>query len=215
MTYDIPVKLFSFHLVVMAVFLLAAEGRRLSRVLFGASAPASTEPPLARGRTALSTLLAAQVTFGAWLVWSDAVGNYHAWRSSGPTAPKPPLWGIWNVETMKIDGQTRAPLIDDYGRWRRMIVEGTRGVTFQRMDDTTVTYAAKVDVAAGSMVLTKNGDPTGTATFVFQRPAPDRLTLDGVMDGQNVSMQLRLVNRDTFLLVSRTFNWIQERPFNR
>jgi hypothetical protein len=35
------------------------------------------------------------------------------------------------------------------------------------------------------------------------------------MDGHKLRMQLRLFDRDSFLLVSRGFHWIQEYPFNR
>ena len=47
------------------------------------------------------------------------------------------------------------------------------------------------------------------------RPAPDQLTLDGNMDGHTVHMQLELLDRNQFLLVSGGFRWIQEYPDNR
>ena len=49
MTYDVPVKLFSFHLVLMSIFLLAPEMRRLLNVLvFNRTAEPSTDRRLAR-----------------------------------------------------------------------------------------------------------------------------------------------------------------------
>jgi len=41
------------------------------------------------------------------------------------------------------------------------------------------------------------------------------LVLDGDMDRHKVHMQLKLLDRNKFLLVSRGFHWIQEIPFNR
>jgi hypothetical protein len=35
------------------------------------------------------------------------------------------------------------------------------------------------------------------------------------MDRHKVHMQLKLLDRKTFLLVSRGFHWVQEFPFNR
>ena len=35
------------------------------------------------------------------------------------------------------------------------------------------------------------------------------------MDGHAVHMQLKLKDRNQFLLVNRGFHWIQEYPFNR
>lgn len=46
------------------------------------------------------------------------------------------------------------------------------------------------------------------------RPSTDQLTLDGKMDGHDVHMQLKLVDRNKFLLVNRGFHWVQA-PFIR
>jgi hypothetical protein len=47
------------------------------------------------------------------------------------------------------------------------------------------------------------------------RAAEDQLTLDGNMDSHKIHMQLHLVDRTKFALVSRGFHWAQEYPFNR
>ena len=69
--------------------------------------------------------------------------------------------------------------------------------------------------AKKTLVLTKGSDKNWKATFTFQRPTPNRLTLDGEMDGRKTQMQLQLVDRTKFLLLSRGFHWIQEYPLNR
>jgi hypothetical protein len=53
------------------------------------------------------------------------------------------------------------------------------------------------------------------ATLNFVRPVNDQLTLDGNIDGREIHMGLQLVNRNSFLLVSRGFHWVQDYPFNR
>jgi len=58
-------------------------------------------------------------------------------------------------------------------------------------------------------------DKNWTASFTFQRPAGDQLILDGRMDNHQVHMELQLTDRNSFLLVSRGFHWIQEAPFGR
>jgi len=50
--------------------------------------------------------------------------------------------------------------------------------------------------------------------FVFERPSPDRMTLEGFMDGKPVRMRLALFPRERFL-PSRGFSWVQEYPYNR
>jgi hypothetical protein len=216
MTYDIPVKLFAFHLILIGLVLLAPEMRRLANVvILNRAAGPSTMPPLARRTTVRRILIAAQIVFGAYVIGTSYVEAHASWMSRGGGAPKPPLYGIWTVEKMTIDGVERAPLVTDWGRWRRVVISTPTSMAFHRMDDSFVIYGAKVDAAAKSIDVTSPADKNWKAHFAFQQPAPDTLLLDGEMDGHKVHVETRLFDRSTFLLISRGFNWIQERPFNR
>jgi hypothetical protein len=63
---------------------------------------------------------------------------HQRWYTYGGGAPKPALYGIWAVETMMIDGVERAPLVNDYDRWSRVIVQNTNVLIFERMDGTFI-----------------------------------------------------------------------------
>jgi uncharacterized membrane protein YphA (DoxX/SURF4 family) len=229
MTYDIPVKLFSFHLVLMSLLLIAPDLRRLARLfVLNRPVPPSSAPPLARSRTGRRIAAAAQLAMAAWLVGSNAFESWQSYRMRGPDAPKPPLYGIWDVETLSIDGVTRAPLITDYDRWRRVIVQTAAGITFQRMDDSFASFRAKVDAAAGTITLTNGGpNPANPALFIpadqeravgrfeFRRLSAERFILEGDMDGRKMRMELQHRDRSTFRLVQSRFHWVQDYPFNR
>jgi hypothetical protein len=216
MTYDTPVKLFSFHLLLMAVFLLAPEFPRLADFFFRnrAAAP-STQPQLFQTRRANRIALAAQIAFGIWLIGMNAYSGVGAWHTFGGGHPKSALYGIWDVDELSIDGKIRSPLLIDYGRWRRAIFEFPDRMAFQRMDDSFARYGASINTNDKTMALTKGGDKNWKANFTFQRAAEDQLILDGNMDSHKVHMQLHLVDRSKFLLVSRGFHWVEEYPFNR
>jgi hypothetical protein len=216
MTYDVPVKLFSFHLLLMASFLLAPEFPRLVRFFFlNRAVEPSTQPQLCRTRRANRIALAAQLIFGFLLVAGNAYSGWNGWYAYGGSRARSALYGIWNVEQLSIEGQVRSPLLTDYGRWRRAIFDFPTRMAFQRMDDSLANYTASINADAKTLALTNNADKNWKAEFKFQRIAPDRLTLDGNMDSHNVHMQLKLVDRNKFMLVSRGFHWIQEYPINR
>jgi hypothetical protein len=216
MAYDIPVKLFSFHLILMSLFLLAPDARRLLNVLV-LDRPADRSPVQSPGGTARAIRIGVilQMVFGAYLVGMNIRGSLEGWKQYGGGAPKSPLYGIWNVAYMSIDDVERAPLINDYDRWRRVVFDRPTAVTFQRMDDTFARLGSKIDMEAKSLTLSKRDDPKWTATFSIEQPAADRMILKGAMDGKNVQMRLELFPRERFLLVNRGFNWIQEYPFNQ
>jgi hypothetical protein len=216
MTYDVPVKLFSFQLLLMSLVLIAPDMKRLTRVLvLNKTAEPGARPPLFHRRRLRIGIVAAQLLFGAYITGSNFLEARQSWSAYGGGAPKSALYGIWNVDEMRVDGVVRAGLIGDYGRWKRLIFQSPTAMTFQRMNDTFQGYPAKIDDAVKQLTLTLSADKNDTATFAIDRPAADRLILDGTMGGRKVRFDMRLMDRESFLLVSRGFNWIQERPFNR
>jgi hypothetical protein len=216
MTYDVPVKLLSLHLILISLFVLAPDFRRLAEFLFlnRATGP-STTLPIFRSARGGRIGLWAQIAFGLWLLGMNAYGSHKSWYEYGGGRPKSLLYGIWDVERMSINGQVRAPLTTDYGRWRRVIFDFPQAIAFQRMDSSVLSYAAAINGEHRTITLTKSGDKKWKANFTFERNAADQLTLDGDIDNQKIQMHLKLFERSRFLLVSRGFHWIQEFPFNR
>ena len=180
-------------------------------------ASVSTVPPLGRRRRAIQAGIALQILFGVFFLWRGLSGAVQSSATFGAGAPKPPLYGIWVIDRMTIDGIERAPLVSDYERWRRVVVQTATSVTFWRMDDTPYGVPAQVDLTAKTMTLTLGqGDQRKTiGTFSVDQPAPDRLVLDGALNGRKIRMETHLFPREKFLLVNRGFSWIQELPFNR
>jgi hypothetical protein len=112
---------------------------------------------------------------------------------------------------MQINGIERLPLVTDYERWRRVVVQSAGNqvfMAFWRMDDTFFQMPAIVDLNK-QMIWISQGQ------FSLQQPAPDKLNLEGDLQGKKIRIETTLFPREKFLLVSRGFNWIQELPFNR
>jgi len=216
MTYDVPVKLFAFHLILLAVLLLAPDARRLANVFFlNRPVAPSAETPLFRSARANRIALGAQILFGVALVGMNFYASIQEYKTFGEGAPKSPLYGIWNVEDFSLDGQPRPPLLTDAERWRRLVFEFPKFMTLQHMDEANTLYGATIDMKAGSVALMKSSDKNWKAAFSFSQPATGKLILDGEMDGHKIHAQLELFDRSKFLLVKGGFHWIQEFPVNR
>lgn len=216
MTYDVPVKLFSFHLILLSLFLLAPDARRLVNFfLTDRAITSSRQTPLFRSARANRIAVILQVAFGLYLIGMGIFGAIQAWHRYGGGRPKSSLYGIWNVEQMSIDGQVHPPLLTDQARWRRVVFDFPTFTQFQRPDDTFTGFGSSISDTDKTLTLTKPADKNWKATFAFVRPAPDQLVLDGTMDGHKIQMQLKLLDRDKFVLVNRGFHWINEYPFQR
>ena len=233
MTYDVPAKLLS--LPQHPALLLSPGPRRSKASQIPVAAPdhvafhASATLPQRPGQP--------DRTCCANHIWS--VARRHGLpllleflEYPGRGKPLPPLYGIWEVKQLSIDEQLRPPLLTDSTRWRRAIfdlpsrdcaalytqviyTQASLCLAFQRMDDSFTPYGASVKLPERTIVLTKSADKNWTANFTFQRPAENQLILDGRMDNHQVHMELQLIDRNSFPLISRGFQWTMEAPFGR
>jgi len=216
MTYDVPVKLFAFHLVLMSIFLIAPDGRRLTN-WFLLNRPVVPEPAPRYGPSARSHRgwIIAQLVFMVWALGLQIQGGWEGYKTYGPGAPKSPLYGIWNVDSMSINGEIRLPLTTDTVRYRYAVFQTPTGTTFQKMDQSFVRFGSTIDTVKRTLTLRKTSDSTWKPVLAYERPSPTRLTVEGDIDGRRVRMAMTQRDLNTFFLISRGFNWVQEFPINR
>lgn len=216
MTYDVPVKLFSFHLMLMALFLAAPDFSRMFRFFFGSQAiEPSTRPTLFKTVRANRIALVVQMIFALWLMGSNLYATESYWATQKKDLALPQLSGIWDVDRITIDGHERAPLIGDYGRWRKVAFDSGSYVVFLRMDDSQKWFQYKADTKNQSLALTDSHDKKWTGNLHYQELAPGRLALEGKMGAESVNLTLKRVDHTKFELVGRGFHWVQEYPYNR
>jgi hypothetical protein len=212
MAYDVGVKILSFQLVVMSLFLLAPDLGILANVfVFKRPAMPTIEPELFRTARANRIALALQVVFGIYLlgVYGN-VGRTFWYAKGGGGSPKSVLYGIWNIETLIVDGEPRPAELNDYDqRWRRVVFDSPEWIYFQRTDDSFIRYGATIDLRQNTLALRKGHSRTWRSDFRIQREESDALLLDGQMDGHTIKMSLRAVGWDTFRLLNSRFRWVR------
>jgi hypothetical protein len=211
-TYDVPVKLFSLHLLAMAVFILLPDLRRLADVLvFNRPAPAAELHPQLPARWRLWAPAARSAFVLALLVL--ALLPAHQMRQA--RTMRSPFRGIWTVEEFAVDGQPRPPLLDDGERWRWVIFDGPSQFAYQRMNGTPERLTVKLNQAKKTMTLSRFTEPGKKFTLSYAVPSPNVMTLEGQLDGKNLRARLQRAETPQFLLTSRGFHWINEYPLNR
>ncbi len=216
MTYDVPVKLLSFHCILLSLLLLAPHSRRLTNMfLLNRGTQPVLPSTLFRTVRANRIALAVQAFLWLWILGNTIYSVWYGWHQYGPGTPKSPLYGIWDVAQYSSDGQNRPPLLTDNKRWRRLMFDLPDYVSFQRMDDSIDRLDVVVDTKKNKIMLTNPKDKRWKADFSFTRPSAGQFNLEGVMDGHAVQLQLRLVDHTKFLFASRGFHWVQESPLNR
>jgi hypothetical protein len=179
--YDLPFKLYLFHLLLMSVLLIAPDLPRLANlILLNRAVEPAGEPPLsARGRLAQALLVLICVGVIGWSL-RDAVRRY---RRLNP--PRPPLYGVWTVEDAGVS-QWRWVVFEEPGALDAVLKAGTR----QR-------YALDLDMKKKRMILDHR------AELSFSEPEANVLLLEGSLDGHPARAKLRRMR-----LTTPWFHWI-------
>lgn len=215
--FDVPVKLLSTTLVVMASFLLARDVRRLLRFFFlnkPAGAANITAPVF---RKKWQNVATAVIKYGLvlYVITVNILQALEAMQEYGDHAAKPPLYGIYNVETFVRNRDSVAPLTTDTLRWNKLIVSH-RGYAFVKfMNDTVKGFAFTPDTVAKTVEMFSRSDTAKKAAFVYRFPQEDVLLFTGNLNGDTVSITMKKYDLNHFRLVNRGFHWINEYPYNR
>jgi len=213
MTYDVPVKLLSFHLILISLLLLSPEIERLTNFFFlNRAAEPAVRAPLFAGRRAQRIAAGVMAFLWVWVLGNGIYSIAQDYKLYGPGREKSPLHGIWNITDKTVDGQAKPLLATDAQGWRRMIFEFPEYMQVQKMDDSLTGLGMKVDQKTNTLTLNDPKGPTGTFTIARNG---DRLTLGGTMQGHKTTLVLERQDEKKLLLESRGFHWVQDYPFNR
>ena len=185
MCYDVSVKLRSFHLLVMSLFLLLHNLRRIANLfLFNRPVPAAAGTQLFKRRGLNRAAILFQILFGLAVLGAGLHQGYQGYTTSGAGAPKPPFYGIWSVDEMAVNGELRPPLLTDQSRWRWVIFQRTGSLIVQPMNGRAQVYKLDLDTEGKKMILARADNPESKAEFLFQEPESGLMSLEGQLEGK-------------------------------
>lgn len=235
--FDVPVKLYSSHLLVMSLALVLLDARRLVALfLRNRPAPPADLRPLFQAKKLKIAAAAVGFLIVAAAVWDNVSGGLEAYRMWGAGRTKPETWGIYDVETFRVDGAELPPLLTDETRWLALVIdrslpfkwrtfEQPGRVSIQHMDGKITSHAVELDEQGGTLTFLPQGQSGVAAAreagvevtdvLRFERPEPGRMIARGTYEGKNVEIELRARDLGEMLLISRGYHWINELPFNK
>ena len=213
-TYDIPVKLFSMHLLAIAIILIATDRKRLYNLFFRNKATSSIieyDPIKNKRYQKIKTglKLASVILFIGVSVWQ----GYTNERSFGDKRAKPPLYGIWEVQQMKVNDSLVAPLITNDARWRYFVIDYKNRCSILYMNNEVKWLNLEIDTSQSKLSI-YNYDYEQHDNFSFTRD-DDRLNIKGKLGRDSLDIQMKAKDLNEMLLPNRGFHWINEYPFNR
>ncbi|WP_139242048.1 hypothetical protein [Aquimarina spongiae] len=214
MSYDIPGKLYSGLITMMGLFLLSPDIKRiLNFFILNKTVYPKTILPYFSNSKYQKTVLIFKVLFIGFLIYNNlggAIKNQEKW---GKKAPKPALYGIYEVEEFIQNNDTLPPLATDSIRWKRIIVDKWYS-GIQTMDEKIIRFKEETDTISKTLKLTSNTDSTDVMSFYFKQK-DSLFYFETIYKGDTLKIKTEKKPREDFLLINRGFHWISERPFNR
>ena len=206
--FDVPVKLLSTMLVVMCVFLLFRDYHRLMNFFFKnrEAAPSNLSPHRFKTPWKNRVLTGIKIALIGYVLYANIYMAFY-WGSPDD-AKKPPLYGIYNVETFIKGKDTLPPLTTDTTRWSKLAIDNDANV--QLMNDSTIGYLFTLDTVRHHFIISRH-----KYILRYTILKPDTIMLQGTWKTDSVQIKLVKHGNTAFPLMSRSFHWITEQGYNR
>ncbi|WP_293308381.1 hypothetical protein [Pedobacter sp. UBA5917] len=215
--FDVPVKLLSTALVVMSVFILAPHFLKLYRFFIKYEnqqlekmyRPAFKKRWMYIGAYSLKYLyITASVVFLLYSFIEQA-------KIYGSAAPKPFLYGIYNVESMRFKGETLAPITTDSTRWKQMIINYEGYAKVKKMNDSIANFTTVFNQKKKELILKSTAKDSLKYVLNYNIIGKDRLVISGLTAKDSIAVSFKKKDIKDFRLINRGFHWVSEHPYNR
>tara|TARA_R110002096_G_scaffold40961_2_gene111163 strand:- start:539 stop:2059 length:1521 start_codon:yes stop_codon:yes gene_type:complete len=228
--YDVPVKLFSTHLLVFAMALLLPWWPSLWSLFVRNRSPQPIDMSVTQWRWLRRTLMVIGCLWIGGMAFQMHQNNSARLDDVNQRYAKPALYGRWDVEKMIHDG-VELP-ISDANRWQFLAIDrGTRAWSRAAMGQ-VFSWICTEDLANNQVMMkVVNGKEeswtVAQGTKSIEAPNPNPVTIEDFRKPVNVERRtlvlrgvwqgkpLELHTIEHVFNLHRGFHWVQEMPFNR
>jgi hypothetical protein len=215
MCYDIPVKIYSFHLLVFSVFIFMQDWKRLFSVFFTTSSTTGRSFPNYFEKPAFNIgALVIKVCLICFFLYTNISRAIEMNKTRGPSVKKTALYGIYNVTNIVKNQDTIPLVITDESLWKRVVIQRANYVSAFDMQDKRTRFKLELDTLKNTMTFQKRNDSTDIYNFTYILK-DSILTLEGTYLNDTLRIEAKQYDLKKFLLINRDFHWINEYPYNR
>lgn len=213
-TYDIPVKLFSIHLVMISILLLMSDRKRFIQFFIkNENIEKLQNINYIKNKSVINIirfLKKALITVSILIIVIQCFVHF---KATEQLRSKSKLRGIWKTELFIIEKDTLAPLSTDTNRWKYFIIDYKEKAIIKLMNDTINRYSFRENIDTKEIVF-KGLKGSDSQNFKYSIPNKNNLKLKGFLNGKELKIDLKKVPKTKFRLLNRGFHWINETTYN-
>ncbi|MFP4847174.1 hypothetical protein [Winogradskyella sp. PE311] len=213
--YDVPVKILSTHLVLMTLFLLFKDIKRLLAFFFtkvSTSIDILTRPIKNKGiniaLTSIKGLLLGYVFIYGFITTLDSEKMY------GSKAPKPDLYGVYEVTNFVINGDTITSY-KDQRLWKNIVVQREGSLQIKKFNNSKAYFGITQDSLNNKLTMSSWSNDNNNFELNYTKVDSTGLDFNFINKGDTIYGSSIKLKEEDFLLTNRGFHWISEYPYNR
>ncbi len=214
--YDIPVKIVSTHLVLLTLFLLSRDIKKLYKLFFKGESVSLTkiQRPNFNNPWISKVILVFKILIFIHIFYS-IYGTLGAQKAYGSKAPKPALYGLYEVATFTLNNDTIPAIKNHTERWEYIQIEREGLLQIKKMDKSGVYYKPKYDSINKNIDLYAYRDSTKISKMTYKKIDSTAFEFNTIIEKDTIYCKAFRKTTKDFLLTNRGFHWISEYPYNR
>ncbi len=217
--FDVPVKLMSITLVMMCLFLLARDSKRLFTFFFSGQTialPKIAPPAFNKKWMRISKNLIKLLLIGYVVGW----GTYTFYDYvNQEEVPRTKLYGVYEINEFNFIADSTTTSTNSVFPWKQVVIVDMNRISVRMMDDSTGRYKLRIFVPDSSMTFVPSDPKLEDLKEKFRYNLNDssNIVLSGRMRGDSVRFVLhKIAASDTdYTLRNTGFHWISDKPNNR
>lgn len=210
-TYDVPVKIYSTHLVLLCVFILSYDWIRLWHFFLNHQTEKLEYNKLHLKKKWMQISLRIIKILLIVVVFYNNIHDY--WRTL--TVEKVPMNGAYLAQTFILNKdtlQTSDNAADSVG-WNQMTLSYPKYVRIKYNNGKMTGKIVSIDTTNKTFQLLNNN--SSQYAFFHYQQRKDTVTFEGNILQDSAQIVFVRKQMKDYLLVNRGFHWINEYPFNR
>jgi uncharacterized membrane protein len=218
MSYDVPVKLFSFHLMIEALFIASLDYKRILNlfVISKSKTFSNALKPLFPNKTYGIAATVVKLVFIGTVIYTYMSSNIKYWKQRYQ-APEPCFYGVYDTELFIKNKDTIPPLLTDNTRWKRLMMDKgylSRYIVIRGMKDQSNWYTYELDSIQNTIKMISTRDSLDVLDLNYVKNESG-LSLKGLWKNDSIEVKFKKYDTSKIVLTNRGFNWINEYPYNR
>jgi hypothetical protein len=213
--FNVPVRLLASHLLIISVFLMLGDQRRLVNVFIlnkptnsAVYLPLVANPVWRKVLLALQVILAISIFYSGVLSAREAEKQY-GWNLNSKVVP---LYGVYNTTYFVRNKDTIAPVETDSVRWKQFVIDGNN---FQQSGIIEFNTGkkfhcnVKADTVKKTISIQSQSDTTQSYLlhYLMQR---DDILLKGIWGKDSIEVLMNKYDLNNYLLYREKFTWITQ-----